>query len=108
MAKRKTVPELLRDLQGVAGQIRSIEQSCGGNWRNLRRIVTLRERQEHLKTRIKKMGVVGEAAFTEPLDTETVAGFYQTVDTLNEFELRAIVRGLCLSHERLRLGVTPQ
>ena len=41
--------------------------------------------------------------FTKVLDLETTKGFFDTVNSLNDFELREIVKGLCLSHERLRL-----
>lgn len=101
---RKTPSQLSQELHGLNAAIRQIESSDGGNWRRIKRTVGLRDRRDKLVLRLNRMGLSGEAIFAKVLDVETVTGFYETVESLNEFELKAIVRGLCLSHERLRIG----
>lgn len=104
VATRKTPLQLSRELSSLNGQIRRVESSCGGNWRVIRQASSLREKRDALVRRINKTGLPGQAIFTKVLDLETTKGFYDTVDSLNEFELKEIVKGLCLSHERLRLN----
>lgn len=100
---RKTPLQLNNELTSLTAQIRRVESSCGGNWRVIRQANALRDKRDALVRRIHNTGLPGEAMFSKVLDIETTKGFYDTVESLNEFELRAIVRGLCLSHERLRL-----
>ena len=100
---RKTPLQLSRELSSLNSQIRRVESSCGGNWRVIRQANTLREKRDALVVRIRKTGLPGQAMFTKVLDLETTKGFFDTVNSLNDFELREIVKGLCLSHERLRL-----
>lgn len=103
---RKTQLQLSNELSSLNAQIRRVESSCGGNWRVIRQANRLREKRDALVIRINKTGLPGQSIFAKVLDLETTKGFYDTVETLNEFELREIVKGLCLSHERLRLELS--